>query len=332
VARPFRLSVAGSAIVNDVFLTKIEAIIQEDVGKRGLCTDAASNLITATAGDFAAACRSIAEHRQPVVAVVTGFYIPAANPPVDETDGPLGALFLARALTPLGIHVMLVSDGTCANALRVGLAAAGLTNQVPLIRLPSFKLSQEIGPEKYWQAFQRRAGGLTHLVALERVGPSHTIEQVPPEHRDRCHTMRGRDITANMSPAHWLLEAAPRHNITTIGIGDGGNELGMGKIPWDIIQRNIPGGGLVACRVGADWLIVCGISNWGAYGLAAGVRVLRGAKPDASLFDVAREEVLLRLMVEQGPLVDGVSGLPTVTVDGLAFDRYVQPLRMLAGL
>ena len=57
----------------------------------------------------------------------------------------------------------------------------------------------------------------------------------------------------------------------------------MGKIPWDVIRRNIPRGGLVACRVPADHLIVCGISNWGAYGLAAGVRSI---DVKAASFDV----------------------------------------------
>jgi hypothetical protein len=120
--------------------------------------------------------------------------------------------------------------------------------------------------------------------------------------------------------------------VTTIGIGDGGNEIGMGKIPWAILQRNIPGGGLVACRVPTEHLLVCGISNWGAYGLAAGVRWLRGAAPDPDLGDVQRERELLRVMVEQGPLVDGVTGQPTLTVDGLSFDQYAEPLRRLQGL
>jgi hypothetical protein len=141
--------------------------------------------------------------------------------------------------------------------------------------------------------------------------------------------MRGRDITAHMSPAHLLFEAVrgmPR--VTTIGIGDGGNEIGMGKVPWPVIRRNIPGGGLVACRVPADHLIVCGVSNWGAYGLAAGVRLLRGAfAPE--LFDTARELALLQAMVAGGPLVDGVTGERTATVDGLPFERYAEPLRRL---
>ena len=72
----------------------------------------------------------------PAVAVVTGFYIPHATPPCGETDGPLGALFLARALTPLGIRVALVTDTFCARALQVGLAACGLQGKVQLLTLP----------------------------------------------------------------------------------------------------------------------------------------------------------------------------------------------------
>src|SRR5262245_10649909 len=59
----------------DAFLA-IRDSIQHDVGNRGLARDPAANLITACPDDFAAACRSIAEHPAPVVGVVTGFWIP----------------------------------------------------------------------------------------------------------------------------------------------------------------------------------------------------------------------------------------------------------------
>ena len=330
-------------------LQSICDVIQADVGGRGLRTDPKSNLITATAGDFQAACRSIAEARNPAVAVVTGFYIPHAQPPCGETDGPLGALFLARALTGMGIRVHLATDDFCLPALEIGLAECGLTRSVQLITLPlpehaDSRASSALG---YWQRFAQEAGQLTHLIALERVGPSHLPEtldmelgpgddaiheafarEAPVSHHHRCHTMRGLDITSNQSPAHRLFDfvASQDPRITTIGIGDGGNEIGMGKIPWDVIRRNIPNGGLVACRVPTDYLIVSGVSNWGAYGLAAGVSLLRGVRLPDDLFGVQRERELLRIMVEQGPLVDGVSGQPTVSVDGLPFESYVEPL------
>jgi hypothetical protein len=337
--------------MKDQQLEAIRDLIQEDVGRRGLRTDPTANLITACPHDFAAACRSVAEAVDPGVAVVTGFFIPHAEPPSGETDGPLGALFLARALVPLGVRVALVTDGFCQRALEAGLKACGLQNYVPLLTLPPPTHPWDDFLDAGWQKDFRRDFPLTHLIALERAGPSHTpqslrlqpgshdalleefLREVPADRHGRCHTMRGLDITAHMAPAHLLFEAA-RHTpgLTTIGIGDGGNEVGMGKVAWDVLRRNIPRGGLVACRVPTDHLIVCGISNWGAYGLAAGVRLLRGRAADRELFDVERERELLRLLVEQGPLVDGVLGRPAVSVDGLAFERYAEPLRRLGSL
>jgi uncharacterized protein YcsI (UPF0317 family) len=333
-------------MIDDV-LRQIRDIIQEDVGNRGLRTDPAANLITACADDFAAACRSIADSPNAAVGIVTGFFIPTANPPGGETDGPLGALFLARALVPLGIRVVLLSDSFCVSALAAGIGMAGLRKSVPVVTLPTAGEFEALSPQTYWEMIAERTGPLTHLIALERCGPSHTpdtlsgmspehldrfTQEVPAEHQGRYHTMRGLDITDRMSPAHLLFEAEARKTagIVTIGIGDGGNEIGMGKIGWDVIARNIKRGNLVACRTATDHLIVCGVSNWGAYGLAAGVRQLRGQPLDSELLDSETELRLLEGMVRQGPLVDGVSGRESATVDGLSFERYIEPLRGIA--
>ena len=169
-------------------------------------------------------------------------------------------------------------------------------------------------------AIDRRPGSVTHTVAIERAGPAAD---------GRCYTMRGRDITEHRcDPAIRLLRDV-RDTLTatvTIGIGDGGNEIGMGKIPHETIVKNIPNGDLIHCRVPTDHLIVAGVSNWGAYALAAGVYVLRGVKPPADLFDPDREREILEVMVREGPLVDGVTGKQTATVDGLTWDEYAKPL------
>jgi hypothetical protein len=322
--------------MTDARLTEIRDLIQVDVGRRGLATDPHDNLLTACADDFAAACRCVAEVERARVVVVTGFYIAHAQPPCGETDGPLGALFLARALVPLGIEVALATDRYCTPALRAGLDACGLAGPVNI-----FDLDAEL------LGCLRTAP--THLVALERVGPSHTAESVAAqvgataadvaafeklvtlEQRDRCYSLRGRDLTAHTAPAHRLFELAAiaKPPIRAIGIGDGGNEIGMGKIRWDTIRRNMSSGGLIACRVPTDHLIVCGVSNWGAYGLAAGVRLLRSAPRDPALFDVDRERGILEKMVRGGPLVDGLSGKQEPTVDGISFDDYAAVLSKL---
>jgi D-glutamate cyclase len=334
--------------MSDDILTTIRNLIQQDVNHRGLATDPSSNLLTAFPDDFAAACRNVANTPQAAVAVVTGFFIPGGHPPCGETDGPLGALFLARALTPLGMRVALLTDAFCLPALDAGLRACGLESTVAALTLPGPDRPWETFLAKGWLPFLRESFRPTHLLALERVGPSHTLasiqgqsgagesllnflQEVPEEHHDRCHTMRGLDLTDRTSPAHLLFEAAKlQPGLTTIGIGDGGNEIGMGKIPWDVIRRNIPNGAKVACRVATDYLIVAGVSNWGAYGLAAGIWALRGSSMPRELLDVEREKALLGIMVEHGPLVDGITGQPTLTVDGLTFEQYAQPLRQLA--
>jgi hypothetical protein len=320
-----------------MLIDRIRDIIQADIGNRGLRADPRDNLVTACPDDFRRACQSIAESRQASLGIVTGFYVPSGQPPAAETDGPLGAVFLARALVPLRIPVTMYTDAWCAKALKVGLREARLTEQVPVHVLSEGSLSD-------------RGDHLTHLLALERVGPSHTIEslkcqpgvsaadveqfahEVPETDRDRCHTMRGRDNTVETAPAHHLFEGVKSRNpgTITIGIGDGGNEIGMGKIPWATIRRNVANGAVIACRVPADFLVVCGISNWGAYALAAGIRLLRNTAFGGALFDGDRERAILQAMISEGPLVDGVTGRQTLSVDGVPFDRYAEPLRQLA--
>ncbi|HZZ81301.1 MAG TPA: glutamate cyclase domain-containing protein [Gemmataceae bacterium] len=312
-------------------LEMLRDLIQNDIGKRGLRTDPKRNLIDAYPNDFAAACRSLAGHAAPVLAVVTGFYIPTATPPAGETDGPLGAVHLARALTPLGIRVVLITDDFCERALNAGLGECGLRKQVPVVVLPTPVQAKTMSAAQYRQFVTERVPPLTHLLAIERVGPSHGCDAIPVEHRDRCHTMRGLDITDLMSPSHLLFESAPG-DLITIGIGDGGNEIGMGKIPRDVIERNIARGGLIACRIPTDHLIVCGVSNWGAYALAAGVHGLRGKPLDPVLCDPALELQILEVMVEEGELVDGVLGKPSATVDGLTWQDYAGVLERIGQL
>lgn len=279
-------------MTTDEKLAAILAAVQTDPGNRGLARDPHDNLFTATKGDFAAACRSIAEHRDPVIFITTGFFIASATPPAFETDGPLGTIFLQRALWGCGISNLIYAEGGVCQTLK---AASEMCN-LPVVDV--------------------RPKGWSHLVAIERSGPGAN---------KRHYTMRGQDVTEHYDEriTRNLRKQAGR---VTIGIGDGGNEIGMGKVPHETIVKNIPNGDLIHCRVSTDHLIVAGVSNWGAYALAAGIYVLRRAKPPADLFDPDREREILEVMVREGPLVDGVTGKQTATVDGLSWDEYAKPL------
>lgn len=279
----------------DEQLAAILAAIHTDPGHRGL-----ANLFGVFPQDFAEACRSLAEHPAAMAEVVTGFFIASSEPPAFETDGPLGAVFLVRALKPLLKHIGCLGESGYDESLRAGLQAAGFTAEEIEKRV--------VDPRTWWP-------GGTHLIAIERAGRAAD---------GRRYTMRGREIIRSEESDGGFGHT--RVPCTTIGIGDGGNEIGMGKIPHEIVVANIPNGDLIHCRVPADHLIVAGVSNWGAYALAAGVYVMRGIQPPAGLFDPDRERAILEVMVKAGPLVDGVTGKQTATVDGLTWEDYVKPL------
>ncbi len=327
--------------MSDAVLERIREIIHRDVNNRGLAKSAVDNLFTRCKHDFSEACLSLSGTKEPVVAIVTGFYIPKAK--AAETDGPLGSVFLARALCGLGAKVVLATETFCDHALSVAVHACGLAHRIRIVSVRKLA-NPEVDPYRGQILFC--VPPLTHLIAVERPGPSHEPEsvarlqtdsgalqrfcsEVPQADWNQYHNMKGRTIGANMYPAHILFEHAPKEKqrITTIGIGDGGNEIGMGKIPWEVIANNIPNGHLIACRVPTDYNVVCGVSNWAAYGLAAGVWYLRGMKFDEELFSPERERRLWEKVLEEAVLVDGVTGRRTLTVDGLAWDDYIQPLR-----
>jgi hypothetical protein len=173
-------------------LTAILAAVQIDPGNRGLARDPHDNLFTATRGDFEAACRSIAEHPKPILNVVTGFVIPTAEPPTFETDGPLGAVFLMRAFRHLGLAALGLTDLPCARSLDAGIRAAGVPPGMVVENFPHDDAFH--GP--WVLGIGASLGFATHAVALERVGPAAN---------GRYHTMRGRDVTDLMLPAHHVF-------------------------------------------------------------------------------------------------------------------------------
>jgi len=327
----------------------LEQIIRRDPGRRGVCgfLDQGVPLdygqLRAAAEDLAATARA--------VAIITGFCIVDADPPTAETDGPPGALFLARALDALGVKVCVVTDIFGLPLLDVGKNLLGL-DRVDLHRFPLASEATAGGTDRWLDEFWHERPGreLTHLIAIERAGPSHTVaslaaqgadgetlarfeREVPAEHRDICHNMRGMDITASTAPTHLLFETAfeQRPRVRTIGIADGGNELGMGCFAWATLATAIARGpsALVPCRIGADHTIVAGVSNWGGYALALALAQLKGAMGDVALWSVDRERELIETLVRDAGAVDGVTKKRQPTVDGLPLEDYLEVLANL---
>jgi hypothetical protein len=339
IAKPAEVSKQSwdqELIVIDPVLCELERLVRTDPARRGLIATEAQfgpllpERLSAAAHELAHAADS--------VGIVTGFFIPSADPPAAETDGPLGTAVLATTLGALGIPTAVITDGLCISALRSALRKFSGVADVPIIC-----------------AHREALPRFSHLVALERVGPSHSLESlrrlhpdapqvweqfastVRPEDYNRCFNMRGQVIDAWTEPLHELFEPQTDIQTKTIGIGDGGNEIGMGSIAWTELARRLPNppGGKIACRIPCDHAILAGVSNWGGYALAAGVAHLKGRIEILEPWTTTQQWEALDAIVREGPAVDGVTRLAEPTVDGLPFATYIQPwdaMRQLVGL
>ena len=131
--------------------------------------------------------------------------------------------------------------------------------------------------------------------------------------------MRGRDISAFNARVDHLFTDHP----ATVGIGDGGNEIGMGNLAKEIPDVETLPDNPAATRV--TKLVISSVSNWGGYGLAASLSRLAGRN---LLPSVEQESDLLRRTVDLGS-VDGFSAEARYYVDGFSLEENGELLARL---
>ena len=279
-------------------IDRIEAVIHRDVG-RGMAP-----IFAASRGGLFDAASALASTPAPRIGLMTGFFVPGGDPPAAETDGPAAAALLARAFTGAGVTCRLVTDTICADAARVGLERAGAAG------VPVDAVAPGQSPAAVTDLW--RHAGITHVLAIERCGPAAD---------GRVCNMRGVAINAHTAALEQVFVAGPWQ---TIGIGDGGNELGMGRMPRSLVQEHIAHGAHIGCTVPADHLITAGVSHWGGYALAAALAVLRSdwAASMLAVLDPALDRAVLEAMVWDGPAVDGVTRRQEATIDGLVLSEH----------
>ncbi len=110
----------------------------------------------------------------------------------------------------------------------------------------------------------------------------------------------------------------------TIGIGDGGNEIGMG-VARAGLRRLGPLHARIASVVGVDHLVVAGVSNWGGYGVVAALSRLAGRD---LLHTPKLERHLVEACVAAGAS-DGVTRRREPTVDGLPIEAHAAVVELL---
>ena len=255
---------------------RLEELILGD-SRRGI-----DRLMDLLPGDFCAQTgRFVGAWPRGRVLLVTGFYVDGRG----ETDGPPGTKLLFDALRKLGFSPLVVTDPFCAAYCTAA-------------EMPFVTFGPEAGEEELRALLDRERP--VGLIAVERCGRAADGRYV---------NAKGRDIRDTMAP---LDELFLGFDGPTVGIGDGGNEIGMGNLA-DAVARRL---GRVPCAVRAGRLVVATVSNWGALGLCGAL----GRLPTETDLLAA-----YRLCTEAG-LIDGITGESALSEDGFPL-AYVLKLR-----
>ena len=232
------------------------------------------------------AAAEIYSWKRGVVFLTTGFYV-AGYP---ETDGPTGTAVLAFALRDLGFEPIIVTE----------------PENEELFTIRGFRVVTANVGEK--------ADFFREMISKHRPVGMISVERCGINAENDYANMRGVSIGAHNAPIDTLFVIAPEYGIKTVGVGDGGNEIGMGNLA-DVIKNELS---LVPCVVRADHLVIASVSNWGAYGLAAYLSVMAG-RPLMPSYRWAED--YLEDTVKIGS-VDGITHERVPHVDG--FDENVE--------
>jgi hypothetical protein len=270
----------------------VDQILALDPGHRDIAA-------FSTPGAAARAARALREAER--VLIVTGF---AVEPDMPETDGPPGATVLGRALRRLGARVRYVTDRTSVPLVEAALKTLDEPSDVIVFPGGSEAARSVLASEKP-----------THLVAIERPGRNRAGDYL---------NMRGVSVAAWNPPLDDFFVNRGKSRPVTIGIGDGGNEIGMGSVRARIAKLDALRA-RIATVIRVDHLVVAGVSNWGAYGVVAALSRLTGEDllPTPEL-----ERRLIAACVAAGAC-DGVTRRREPTVDSLAADTHAAVVHLL---
>lgn len=265
-----------------------------------------------------AACLLSELPRRTTIFMTTG----AGNPltlPQGETDGPSGTAFLANILHKRGHEIVLLSDKAFLPGITAAFEAVGLSTAQDTacqrVRVEPFPLGADAGERAIEKLLSERPDAAAGIF----------IEKPGPNDRGVFHTSGGKpkdpDSVAHL---HLLTEALTARGCATIGIGDGGNEVGFGRVGRRLedllpLARNCGcgcGGGIVNSTM-VDCLVAASTSNWGAYGVAVALALL--SRDDSGLPPAEAVRASIEASVLAGAN-DGYSGKNVSTVDGTALE------------
>jgi len=232
------------------------------------------------------------------VLLVTGFYILSAGKP--ETDGPPATVSLGESLLSMGKKVTYATDKYTINIIK------GLINRQEIVEFPIMNIEESDSFAK--NVINQYAPDV--IVSIERCGMS----------KDGLYrNMRGKDISVYTAKMDLLFV----NHSNTVGVGDGGNEIGMGKVHEKIkLAKQLPD---YPAITPTKHLVISSVSNWGVWGIIAALSLLVGKN---LLPDIETETKRIKQSVDLGA-VDGFSGNAEYKVDSFDIKKNMEILTKL---
>ena len=226
------------------------------------------------------------------IALVSGFFVPASGAP--ETDGPGGTAVLARAFYERCAEVEIWTDSLCIDAMRSCACVVGFPTE-KVLAVDCFDVLDRFSPEAviFTERLARAADG-------------------------KYYNMRKEDISFWTPALDWLSVLSGRRGIFTVGIGDGGNEVGMGNFISEL-RESKPDFKKCLSVIRTDVAIPVDVSNWGSYALSAALSHIWGEWHGPRGDD---ERAMLEALIKS-KAVDGISKKSEFTVDGFDLDEHL---------
>jgi hypothetical protein len=268
-------------------------------------------------------CEQIARALLPVRAGSTAILVTGTgNPtwlPQGETDGPSGVAVLARVFAALGVRSCVLSE----ERFLPGIAASVQAGGTPLLPEASWRQRTNAALVLPFPTGKQAAGPFIQdlLDRLPEVAAGFFIEKPGPNAKGVFHNSSGKPKDHDwVAHAHLLADALRTRGVLTVGVGDGGNEIGFGRIREQLAGVHPYGrdcgcpchGGLLDATT-VDLLLPASVSNWGSYAIAGAIALASG-RP-ALLPDWADVRRSIAAPIPHGAF-DGYSGLAVDTVDG----------------
>ena len=260
--------------------------------------------------------QAILNMRNAKVAIVTGIVV-EGHLPKGEVDGPIGGAVLGRALSMLGHQVDIMVEAEMDDVVKSLFDGLGVEG--------SIVHTADRSPQEL-------------MDWADHYDVAVTIEKLGRNKEGIRHSVMGTPLpkTGDYYIDDFIVAMTEKGKLT-VGIGDGGNEIGFGKI-HDKVQEIVvfgadcgcPCGGGTATTTATQHLFSAAVSNFGAYALTTALAL--GTSNRDLMVDGATVKKLIEGVVALGCLDGGTVDPSFIGDDGIPIDAVMRVVDQLGSI